>query len=149
MTETIKIDEEEWPTLHQFGPEVSAWGPAAIWRSRIDLSDNFTERIKLRPHQQRGQVTPANAARLPAWHHSCAAFTFRPLPLSYRRSINELFQVVMGKSMRDAPAVRLFAPPLPPPRLHSPQRLHGPLARVGSLFQGPRRMQLNEEANEA
>lgn len=63
MTETIKIDEEEWPTLHQFGPEGSAWGPAAIWRSRIDLSDNFTKRIKLRPHQQSGQVTPADAAR--------------------------------------------------------------------------------------
>lgn len=26
MTETIKIDEEEWPSLHQFGPEVSAGG---------------------------------------------------------------------------------------------------------------------------
>lgn len=130
MTGTIKIDEEEWPTLHQFGPEVSAGGPAAIWRSRIDLSDNFTKRIKLRPRQQRGQVTPADAARLPAWHHSCAAFTFRPLPLSYRRSINELFQVVMGKSMRDAPAVRLFAPPLPPatatfPRSASTDRLRG------------------------
>lgn len=145
MTETIKIDEEEWPTLHQFGPEVSAWG-----RSRIDLSDNFTKRIKLRPHQQRGQVTPADAARLPAWHHSCAAFTFRLLPLSYRRSINELFQAVMGKSMRDALAVRLFAPPLPPRHGYiPPQRLHGPLARVGSLFQGPRWMRLNEEANEA
>lgn len=115
-------------------PEVSVGRPAAIWSLCIDLSNNFMKCIKLRSRQRRGQLTRRESPTL--WHHSCAPFTFWPLTLSYKRSINKLFQAVMEKSMQDAPAVRFLAPPLFPTAVTFPIVPPRTAYEGGSLFQG-------------
>lgn len=65
---------------------------------------------------------------LPTSHHSSVTFTLHP-PLPYKQSINMLFQVMMGKSIRV-----FFSTPFLSLLVHFSECLQGPVVKVESIF---------------